>query len=142
MRETRAGKMRALRHTERGLRTWGAAVLRPYRTSTGPDACGEGADGGEVKFFVELDGGAVLCGYGKGEFAKFHRAQRFGGSLHQHAAEPVALVAGKHADLRGVANARRSLAGEDGGDEFVAAGLAQNEGSAGNKLSAAGKQDD
>src|SRR5579864_3189299 len=142
MREMRAGKMPALRHTERGLRTWGAAVLRPYRMSTGPDACGEGADGGEVEFFVELDGGAILRGDREREFAKFHGAQRFGGSLHEHAAEAVALVAGEDADLRGVADAWRDFAGEHGGDEFVAARLAQNEGSAGNKLSAAGKQDD
>jgi hypothetical protein len=30
-----------------------------------PDTGGEAADGGEVEIFVELDGGAVLCGHGE-----------------------------------------------------------------------------
>src|SRR5712692_10643459 len=108
----------------------------------GPDAGGEGVDGGEVEFFVEPDGGAVLRGYGEGEFAEFHGAQGFGGGLHQHAAEAVSLIAWEDADLRGVADAGGNFAGEDGGDEFVAARLAKNKRSAGNELAAAGKEND
>ena len=39
-----------------------------------PDTGGEAADGGEVKIFVELDGGTILCGDSEGEFAKLHGA--------------------------------------------------------------------
>src|SRR5258707_6677507 len=88
------------------LRTWGAACCAPTGESLpGPNPGGEAADGGEVKIFVELDGGAVLRGHGEGEFAKFHGAQGFGGSLHEHAAQAMALVTGEDADLRGVADA-------------------------------------
>src|SRR6267154_1666744 len=120
-----------------------SAVLGPSRLRpklgrlAGPHAGGESADGGEVEFFVELDSGMVLRRYREREFAKLQGAKRFGGGLHQHTAEAVTLVAGENADLRGVADAGRNLAGEDGGNKFVAAGLAKNEGSAGNELAAA-----
>src|SRR6266853_4595018 len=87
------------------LRTWGAACCAPTNESLPwPNAGGEAADGGEVKIFVELDGGAILRGDGEGEFAKFHGAQGFSGSLHEHAAEAMALVSRQHTDLRGVTN--------------------------------------
>src|SRR5712671_3327075 len=54
----------------------------------------------------------------------------------------MALVAGEDANLRRVADARRDFAGEHGGDEFVAAGLAQDEGRSGYKLAATRKKDD
>ena len=57
------------------LRTWGAACCAPTSGSLPwPDAGGEAADGGEVKIFVELDGGTILCGDSEGEFAKLHGA--------------------------------------------------------------------
>ena len=84
----------------------GRSRLRPgLGRLAGPHAGGESADGGEVEFFVELDSGVVLRGYREREFAKLHSAERFGGGLHQHAAEAVTLVAGENADLRGVADA-------------------------------------
>src|SRR5712671_7208583 len=87
------------------LRTWGAACCAPTSGSLPwPHTGGEAANGAEVKIFVELDGGAVLRGYGEGEFAKFHGAQGFRGSLHEHAAQAMALVSGEDADLRGVAD--------------------------------------
>src|SRR6266704_728323 len=110
--------------------------------SAGPDASGEGFDGVEAEFFVELDGGAVFGRHGKSQFPEFHGAESFGGSLHEHAAETVSLIARQDADLRGVADAGRNLAGEDSGDEFVAAGLVEDEGCARHELAAAGEQDD
>src|SRR5258705_2042367 len=107
-----------------------------------PDAGGEAADGGEAKIFVELDGGTILRGYGEGEFAKFHGAQGLGGSLHEHAAQAMALVSGEDANLRRVADAGRDFAGEHGGYEVVAAGLAQDEGRSGYKLAATRQKDD
>ena len=93
--------------------------------------------------FVELDGGGIFAGDRQGEFAKFHGAQSFGGALHQHAADAVALIAGEDADLRGVADAGGDFAGEDGGDQIVrGTGLAKDEGGARDELSAAGQQDD
>ena len=65
----------------------------------------------------------VFAGDGQSEFTEFHGAKRFGGTLHQHAADAVALIAGEDADLRGVADAGGDFAGEDGGDEIVATGL-------------------
>ena len=56
------------------------------------------------------------------------------------AAEPVPLKAGLDADLRGVADAVGHFAGEHGADKFVAAGMAQDEGSAGLKLATTGQQ--
>jgi hypothetical protein len=44
----------------------------------GPDAGGEGADGGEAKLFVELDGGAVFGCNRQGQLPEIHGAQRFG----------------------------------------------------------------
>src|SRR5258705_5869615 len=76
----------------------------PLRQLPWPDAGGEAADGGEVKIFVELDGGTILRGYGEGEFAKFHGAQGFGGSLHEHSAQALALGSGEDANLPGVAD--------------------------------------
>jgi len=124
------------------------APLRPGHPNNfddalaGPDAGGEGFDGAEAEFFVEADGGFVVGGDGEREFLEFHGAQGLDGGEHEHAAEAVALVAGQDANLRGVAHAGRDLAGEDRADELVAAGLAQDERGAGDKLTAAGKQDD
>src|SRR6267378_1643221 len=102
----------------------------------GPDASGEAANGGEVQIFVEPDGGAVLRGHGQRQFAEFQSAEGFGRSLHEHAAESVALIAGKDADLRGVAHSGGDFAGEHGADELVAARLTQDERSAGHELAA------
>src|SRR5713226_4431573 len=129
------GQIETIIQSERGVAYQGrsGACLRqagcaPTRMLlAGPDAGGEGADGGEVEFFVEPDGGAVLRGHGEGEFAEFHGAQGFGGGLHQHAAEAVSLIAWEDADLCSVADAGGNFAGEDGGNEFVAARLAKNE---------------
>src|SRR6266480_4543786 len=46
-------------------------------------------------------------------------------------------MAGQHADLRGVADARRNLASEDRANQIVAARIVQDEGGAGNELAAA-----
>jgi hypothetical protein len=108
----------------------------------GPDAGGEGLDSVEAEMFVQLDGGTVFRGYREGEFAEFHGTEGFGGSLHEHAAEAVTLVAREDADLRGVADAGGDFAGEDRGDEIVAAWLVKNEGGARNKLAAARKKED
>src|ERR1700726_1426575 len=89
-----------------------------------------------MKIFVELNSGAILRGHGQCQLAKLHGAEGVGGSLHEHAAEAVPLIAGEYADLRGVSDAGGDLAGEHGGDEFVAPRLAQNKGRAGNELSA------
>src|SRR5216683_4180855 len=78
----------------------GAASLR--RRLAGPDTGGEGADGGEVEFFVELDGGAILRGDGERQLTKLHRTESFGGGLHQHAAEAMTLIAGEDTDLGGM----------------------------------------
>src|SRR5260370_33708479 len=96
------------------------------RGLAGPDAGGEGFDGVEAEIFVELDGGVVFGGDGEGEFAELHGAEGFGGSLHEHAAEAVSLVAGQDAELRGVADAGGDFAGEDGGDEVGAARRMKN----------------
>jgi len=64
------------------------------------------------------------------------------GRVHKHATEAVSLVAGEDAELGGVADAAADLAGEDGGDEVIAAGLMEDERSTGNELAAAGEQDD
>jgi len=45
----------------------------------GPDAGGEGSDFGEAEAFVEVDGGAVFCGDGEGEFGELLGAQGFRG---------------------------------------------------------------
>src|SRR5258708_5251610 len=106
----------------------------------GPDTGGEAADGREVEIFVETDRGAVLRGHGQSQFAELHGAQGFRGSLHEHAAKSVPLIAGQDADLRGVAGAGGDFAGEHSGDEFVAAGLAENEGGGGHELAAPGEK--
>src|SRR5882762_1132118 len=54
----------------------------------------------------------------------------------------MALVAGEDANLRRVADAGRDFAGEHGGYEFVAAGLAQDEGRSRDELAATRKKDD
>src|SRR5258708_18772321 len=89
----------------------------------GPDTGGEAANGGEVQIFVEPDGGAVLRSHSQCQFAEFHGAKGFGGSLHEHAAESVALIAGKNADLSGMAHSGGDFAGEHGTNELVAARL-------------------
>ena len=104
----------------------------------GPDRGREGADGVEAEFVVELDGGAIFCGDGEGEFLIFHLAEGFGGGLHEDATESVALIAGLNADLRGVGNSGRDFTSEDGSDEVFTSRLVQDEGSAGNELSATG----
>lgn len=116
-------------------------MLRVGRGLAGPDTSGEGADGGEAEAFVELDGGAIFCGDGEGEFAEAHVAEGFGGRLHQRTAEAVALITGQDADLSCVADTRRDLAGENGGDQVVIAWLAQDERCARNKLAASWQQD-
>src|SRR5260370_29264840 len=52
------------------------------------------------------------------------------------------MVAGQDADLRGVSDAGGNFAGQNGGDELLAAGLVKNEGCAWHELAATGKQDD
>src|SRR5216684_4040760 len=54
----------------------------------------------------------------------------------------MALVAGQDTDLRGVPDARGDFAGEDGGDEFLAAGFVKHERCARHELPATGKQND
>src|SRR5260370_13702525 len=115
---------------------------RSAKALAGPDAGGEGLDSAEAEMLVQLDGGAVFRGYREGEFAERHGAEGFGRSLHEHAAEAVTLVAGEDAELRGVADAGGDFAGEDGGDEIVAARLVKNERCALDELAAAGNQDD
>src|SRR5258707_3605456 len=109
---------------------------------TRPNTRSEGLNGAEAEFFIELDGGVVVRSYGQRQFPEFHGAKGFGGSLHEHAAEAMPLVAGQHADLRGVADTGGDFAGENAGDEIVAAGLVKNEGCAGHELAATGKQND
>src|SRR5260370_8869478 len=92
----------------------------------GPDTSGEGVNGGEVEFFVEPDGGAVLRGYGEGEFAEFHGAQGFGGGLHQHAAEAASLRAWEGADLRRWPDPGGKFACGDVATEVATASLAPN----------------
>src|SRR5260370_38145663 len=113
---------------------------RSAKALAGPDAGCEGLDSVEAEMLVQLDGGAVFRGYREGEFAEFHGAEGFGGSLHEHAAEAVTLVAGEDADLRGVADAGRDFAGEDRGDEIVAARLVKDEGGARNQFASARQQ--
>lgn len=50
------------------------------------------------------------------------------------------MEAGENADLRGVADAGGDFTGEHGGDEFIAAGLAEDQGCAGDELAAAGQE--
>src|SRR6266404_499155 len=109
---------------------------------TRPNTRSEGLNGAEAEFFIELDGGVVVRSYGQRQFPEFHGAEGFGGSLHEHAAEAVSLVTGQDADLRGVADAGGDLAGQHGGDEFIAAWLVKNKGCAWYKLAATGKQND
>src|SRR5260370_41528058 len=52
------------------------------------------------------------------------------------------LVAGKDADLRGVADAGGHFARQDRGDELIATGLVRNEGRGGHELPATGEQGD
>ena len=106
----------------------------------GPDGGGEGADGVEAEFVVELDGSSVFGGDGEGEFLIFHLAEGFGGGLHEDAAESVSLIAGQNTDLGGVSNAGRDFTGEHGGDEVFASRLVQDEGSAWNELSTTGEK--
>ena len=60
----------------------------------------------EAEFLVELDSGVVVRCYRQRQFPEFHGAQGAGGSLHEHAAEAVSLVAGQDANLGGVADTR------------------------------------
>ena len=85
-----------------------------------------------------MDGGTVFGGDGEREFAELLRAESFGGGHHQDAAEAVALEAGHHADLRGVADAGRNLARQDCASEFLAFRMMQDEGSLREELAAAG----
>jgi len=55
---------------------------------TRPNTRSEGLNGAEAEFFIELDGGVVVRSYGQRQFPEFHGAKGFGGSLHEHAAEP------------------------------------------------------
>lgn len=87
-----------------------------------------------------MDGGAIFCCDGKREFLKFETAQGVGCREHERAAEALPLVARQDADLRGVADAGRDFAGEDGADKIVAARIVEDEGSARNELAAAGEQ--
>ena len=96
----------------------------------------------EAEFLVEPDSGVVVRRYRQRQFPEFHRAKGVGGSLHEHAAEAVSLVAGHHADLRGVTHAGRDFAGQHGRDELIAARLVEDEGRAGDELPTAGKQND
>ncbi len=107
-----------------------------------PDAGGEGADGGEAEAFVQLDGGAIFGSDGERELAELGGAERFHGSLHQHAAQAVPLITGQDADLRGVADTGRDFTGEYGGDQLFIARLAKHEGCGGDELSTTRKKDD
>src|SRR5271155_5836615 len=68
-------------------------------------------------------------------------APRLGGLFHERAADAVALVAGHDADLGGMADAFEDGRSKDHGDEAVAADRAHEEGSLGEKLAAAGEDD-
>ena len=76
-----------------------------------PDAGCEGSDFGEAEALIEVDGRAVFAGDGEREFAELLGAEGFRGGHHQDAAEAVALKAGHHADLRGVADTGGNFAG-------------------------------
>ena len=82
----------------------------------------------------------VDAGDGEREFVEFEAAQRVNGSDHEGAAESMALVAGNHAKLSGVADAGRDFAGQHGAEQLIAAGHMQDERRAGNKLAATRKQ--
>ncbi len=59
----------------------------------------------EAEFLVELDSGVVVRCHRQRQFPEFHGAKGVGGSLHEHAAEAVSLVAGQDANLRGMTDA-------------------------------------
>ena len=69
---------------------------------TRPNTRSEGLNGVEAEFLVELDSGVVVRCYRQRQFPEFHGAKGVRGSLHEHAAEAVSLIAGQDANLRGV----------------------------------------
>ena len=115
-------------------------VFSLLRKLTWPDAGGECFQCLEAELFVETDCGVIFGRDGERELLKFQTAQGIGGGEHESAAEALALMAGQHADLSGVADARRNLAGEDRAHQIIAARIVQNEGSAGDELAAAGQE--
>src|SRR5215470_4111293 len=98
---------------------------------TRPDASGECTNGGEAQMFVEQHSGMVFRCYRESQLAELHGAEGLGRSEHERATDAVALVARKHADLRGMADSGRNLAGEHGPDQVIASWLTQHKGSTG-----------
>src|SRR5208283_1424719 len=96
-------------------------------SSAGPDAGGEGLDGGEAELLVEMHGGAIFGGDGEREFRELEGAQGIRGGEHEKAAEAVSLKTRHDANLRGVADAGGNFAGEDCAHQILAAGMAQYE---------------
>ena len=107
-----------------------------------PDACRKFLDRAKSEVFVELHGGSVHAGDRERKRFVAPAAQRLNGAFHQGAADAVALIAGHHADLRGVAHSFGDGGGEHHADGAVARRGTHQERSFGQKLAAAGQQHD
>ncbi len=94
----------------------------------------------KAEAFVEMNGGMIFGSHRQGEFAVLHGPQSFGGSLHQDAAQSMALKSRLHAELRSVAHAGRNFAGQGRANKFITSRMTNYKRSAREKLAAAGKQ--
>ena len=76
---------------------------------------------------VEIDGGGIHGGNGERKAFVVTAAEGVDGLFHEGTSDSVLLVAGHHADLRGVADALLDCGCEDHADEAVACGRADEE---------------
>lgn len=107
-----------------------------------PDTGGECLDAAETKMFVEPDSGAVDARDGERESFVVASAQRLDGAFHELASDAVSLMAGHHANLRGVTNSLRDGRSKDHADQRIAGCGAHEKRSFGEELSATRKEDD
>src|SRR5208337_3843543 len=106
-------------------------------SSAGPDAGGEGFDGGKAELLVEMHGGAIFGGNGEREFRELQGTQGFRRREHEKTPQAVSLESWHDANLRSVADTGRDFTGEDRAHQIFAAGMAQDEGGVGHELAAA-----
>lgn len=117
-------------------------MIREFHDLLLPDSGGEGFDRAKAEVFVELHGAGIGGGNRKGKQFEAAAGEGADGMLHQLAADAMALITRFYADLRGVCNARVDGGSEDHADGWIIACRAHEKRSIGEKLSAAGKQND
>src|SRR5712692_3498686 len=115
-------------------------ALGPPLPSWLPDARGEGFLRAKAELLVQPHRGGILRRHGERERGEFPGAQRPNRSFHQLLSQPAALVAGQHADLRGVCHAGGHLRGQHHADELVGVARPQHKRSLRPELPAARQQ--